>query len=236
MGYRIDSNITLSRNGFDKFIGIYYDSLARDKVEIDLLSKNAIYVTDEQVVLSFKSVKDNKYYDYITDALKKLNDEGYGYCYQRLGELQEDREYDYEEPTEKDGIEYFNEPYLEYIIPGKEMEIEDYLTPDENCTLNQNNGIEYDKNYQLSSGDYLHFHTNEEGYYYEIYDKNGNEKDGGLLEYSVDDYVFATKIDNILSRLAEFTGIKELENPVKEIEEADLEKLISNEEEEEDER
>ncbi len=30
----------------------------------------------------------------------------------------------------------------------------------------------------------FHFHTNDEGYYYAIYDKYGVEQDGGLLEYS----------------------------------------------------
>ncbi len=41
-----------------------------------------------------------------------------------------------------------------------------------------------EKNYKLSDGKYFHFHTNEEGYYYAIYDENGVEIDGGLLEYS----------------------------------------------------
>ena len=37
-----------------------------------------------------------------------------------------------------------------------------------------------DKNYRLNDGNIFHFHTNEEGYYYEIYDKFGIEQDGGL--------------------------------------------------------
>lgn len=56
---------------------------------------------------------------------------------------------------------------------------------DEN--VNENDKIEIqniDKNYKLKNGNYFHFHTNEEGYYYAIYDNRGTEIDGGLLEYS----------------------------------------------------
>ena len=55
---------------------------------------------------------------------------------------------------------------------------------------------------------YFHFHTNEEGYYYSIYDQYGNEQDGGLLEYS--DNEENQTITNIRKRLAVFTNIEEL--------------------------
>lgn len=67
-----------------------------------------------------------------------------------------------------------------------------------------------EKNYKLSNGNYFHFHTNEEGYYYSIYDKYGVEQDGGLLEYS-DNEESQTLLD-IRKRLAEFTDIEELAN------------------------
>ncbi len=67
-----------------------------------------------------------------------------------------------------------------------------------------------EKNYKLSNGNYFHFHTNEDGYYYSIYDKNGIEQDGGLLEYS-DNEENQTLLD-IRKRLAEFTNIEELAN------------------------
>ena len=68
-----------------------------------------------------------------------------------------------------------------------------------------------DKNYKLKNGNYFHFHTNEEGYYYEIYDQFGFEQDGGLLEYSeIDNGIQSLK--DIRLRLAEFSGITELTN------------------------
>lgn len=68
-----------------------------------------------------------------------------------------------------------------------------------------------EKNYKLSSGNYFHFHTNEEGYYYAIYNNFGTEIDGGLLEYSEIDNTKQSELD-IRKRLADFTDIKELIN------------------------
>ena len=65
-----------------------------------------------------------------------------------------------------------------------------------------------DKNYRLKGGNIFHLHTNEEGYYYEIYDKFGFEQDGGLLEYS--DNEENETLMSIRKRLAEFTDIEEL--------------------------
>ena len=67
---------------------------------------------------------------------------------------------------------------------------------------------QYDKNYKLKNGNYFHFHTNEEGYYYAIYDNRGTEIDGGLLEYSQN--TDKENLDDIRKDLAEFTGITEL--------------------------
>ena len=80
---------------------------------------------------------------------------------------------------------------------------------DEN--VNENDKIEIqniDKNYKLKNGNYFHFHTNEEGYYYAIYDNRGTEIDGGLLEYSQN--TDKENLDDIRKDLAEFTGITEL--------------------------
>ncbi len=68
------------------------------------------------------------------------------------------------------------------------------------------------KNYRLNDGSYFHFHTNEEGYYYSIYNNFGTEIDGGLLEYSDIDNDNNQSIMDIRKRLAEFTGIEELIN------------------------
>ena len=83
-----------------------------------------------------------------------------------------------------------------------------------------------DKNYKLRNGNYFHFHTNEEGYYYEIYDQFGFEKDGGLLEYS--DNEENETIMSIRNRLAEFTDIKELaDNNLEEVSQDDMDYITS---------
>ena len=68
--------------------------------------------------------------------------------------------------------------------------------------------INIEKNYKLSNGNYFHFHTNVEGYYYAIYDNRGTEIDGGLLEYS--ENADKKTLDDIRKDLAEFTDITEL--------------------------
>ena len=82
---------------------------------------------------------------------------------------------------------------------------EDKITDKDELTIEN-----IEKNYKLINGNYFHFHTSEEGYYYSIYDQYGNEQDGGLLEYS-DNEENQTLID-IRKRLAEFTNIEELSN------------------------
>ena len=78
------------------------------------------------------------------------------------------------------------------------------------CEVAKNmNNIE--KNYKLSDGKYFHFHTSDEGYDYTIYNPKGINLDGGILEYTDMDYKKCS-LKNIKTRLAEFTGIKELEN------------------------
>lgn len=68
--------------------------------------------------------------------------------------------------------------------------------------------INIEKNYKLNNGNYFHFHTNDEGYYYAIYDNRGTEIDGGLLEYS--ENADKKTLDDIRKDLAEFTDITEL--------------------------
>lgn len=83
-----------------------------------------------------------------------------------------------------------------------------------------------DKNYKLKNGNYFHFHTNEEGYYYAIYDKFGVEKDGGLLEYS--DNEENETLMSIKKRLAEFTDIEELtDNNLQEVSQDDMDYITS---------
>ena len=86
-----------------------------------------------------------------------------------------------------------------------------------------------DKNYILNDGNIFHFHTNEEGYYYEIYDKFGTEQDGGLLEYS--DNEENETLMSIRKRLAEFTDIEELaDENLKEISQEEFDEILSRKE------
>ena len=83
-----------------------------------------------------------------------------------------------------------------------------------------------DKNYKLRNGNYFHFHTNEEGYYYEIYDQFGFEQDGGLLEYS--DNEQNETLMSIRKRLAEFTDIEELaDSNLQEVSQDDMDYITS---------
>lgn len=83
-----------------------------------------------------------------------------------------------------------------------------------------------DKNYKLKNGNYFHFHTNEEGYYYAIYDKFGVEQDGVLLEYS--DNEENETLMSIKKRLAEFTDIEELtDNNLQEASQDDMDYITS---------
>ena len=83
-----------------------------------------------------------------------------------------------------------------------------------------------DKNYKLKNGNYFHFHTNEEGYYYKIYDQFGFEQDGGLLEYS--DNEENETLMSIRKRLAEFTDIEELaDEKLEEISQDDMDYITS---------
>ena len=86
-----------------------------------------------------------------------------------------------------------------------------------------------DKNYKLNDGRYFHFHTNEEGYYYDIYDKDGVAQDGGLMEYS--DNEENETIMSIRTRFADFTGINELaDENLEEIPKDDFEEITKEQE------
>ena len=84
----------------------------------------------------------------------------------------------------------------------------------------------YEINYELSDGTYFHMHTNEEGYYYSIYSSLGNEVDGGLMEYSMP-FEDVETLENVMDRLSDFTGIKELKNDnLKEVSKEFIDNLV----------
>ncbi|MBQ3408105.1 MAG: DEAD/DEAH box helicase family protein [Clostridia bacterium] len=85
--------------------------------------------------------------------------------------------------------------------------------------------FDIDKNFKINDSSYIHIHTNEEGYYYDLINQNGEVVDGGLLEYS--DREFAS-ISELLNELSDFTGIQELKNDLEEVSDEFIEQL-SNE-------
>ncbi len=100
-----------------------------------------------------------------------------------------------------------------YFTSEEKQEYKKYIDRKNNVIVShsaEDNIEEIEKNYKLSNDNYFHFHTNEEGYYYSIYDKNGTELDGGLLEYSNNEK--KQTLTDIRRRLADFTNIEELSN------------------------
>lgn len=70
------------------------------------------------------------------------------------------------------------------------------------------NGLDY----RLETGGYFHFHQSDDNYYdYTLYNKYGEEIDGGMLDFGEDEE--SQSLMQIRERLADFTGIDELKNP-----------------------
>ena len=70
------------------------------------------------------------------------------------------------------------------------------------------NGLDY----RLETGGYFHFHQSDDNYYdYTLYNKYGEEIDGGMLDFGEDEE--SQSLMQIRERLAAFTGIDELNNP-----------------------
>lgn len=70
------------------------------------------------------------------------------------------------------------------------------------------NGLDY----RLKTGEYFHFHQSDDNYYdYTLYNKYGEEIDGGMLDFGEDEE--NQSLMQIRERLADFTGIDELKNP-----------------------
>lgn len=70
------------------------------------------------------------------------------------------------------------------------------------------NGLDY----RLKTGKYFHFHQSDDNYYdYTLYNKYGEEIDGGMLDFGEDEK--SQSLMQIRERLADFTGIDELKNP-----------------------
>ena len=119
------------------------------------------------------------------------------------------------------------EEYQNWLINSFEDEkwmFDRFKTKNEK-SLEDNNISNLEKNYKLRNGNIFHFHPNEEGYYYDIYDEFGNNIDGGLLEYSENEE--NETLMSIRKRLAEFSGIEELVENLEEIPNDVFDNIIS---------
>ena len=126
------------------------------------------------------------------------------------------------------------EKYQKWLNEEYESEkwmYEQRINPKKSTVLSEEkaqNNLDIEKNYKLSNDQYFHFHTSEEGYYYSIYDKYGNEQDGGLLEYSENEET--QTLSSIRKRLADFTNIEELSNEnLEEVSQDFIDNLANNE-------
>ena len=71
------------------------------------------------------------------------------------------------------------------------------------------NGLDY----RLENGEYFHFHQSDDNYYdYTLYNQYGEEIDGGMLDFGENEE--NQSLMQIRERLADFTGIEELKDPV----------------------
>ena len=121
------------------------------------------------------------------------------------------------------------EKYQNWLINNFEDEkwMFDRFKTENEKSLEDNEDISnLDKNYKLKNGNIFHFHTNEDGYYYDIYDEFGNNINGGLLEYS--DNEENETLMSIRKRLAEFSGVEELtDEKSEEISQEDFDNITS---------
>lgn len=124
--------------------------------------------------------------------------------------------------VEWENTEYENQKWM---FQKAQNDKNDVITQNTNeASIDINN---LDKNYRLTDGKIFHFHTNEEGYYYEIYDKFGIEQDGGLLEYSENEE--NQTLMSIRKRLSEFTDIEELaDDNLEELSQEEFESIINS--------
>ena len=124
MGYRSDVRIVVSRNGYKQFkkyveehINKYKLNLSPDSISaisnydynlLNSLDVSKISPDKKEVYFGWDSLKWYDGYeevDAIMDNLNRLEENGYGYGYARLGEDVEDYEELYSESSTKDGIE-----------------------------------------------------------------------------------------------------------------------------------
>lgn len=130
MGYRSDVRIIMSKNGFNKFKKYVEDHIRKYKLNnIKEGSIAATYNYDYNLLnnldVSKASSDGNQIYigwdnlkwydgyeevDSIMDSLNKLEKNGYGYRYVRIGESFDDIEKMEADNTAKDGVKYLDYP------------------------------------------------------------------------------------------------------------------------------
>ena len=131
MGYRSDVRVIVSRNGYKKLKNYVEEHINKYK---STLSPNSISLTRDydynllnnldvskassdgkQIYLGWNYLKWYDGYeevDAIMDSLNKLEENGYGYRYSRIGENYDDIEELEADNTTKDGVEYLDYPNI----------------------------------------------------------------------------------------------------------------------------
>ena len=130
MGYRSDVRIIVSRNGYKKLKKYVDEHIKKYKInnikegtvaasynyDFNLLNSLDVSKTSEDNKQIYIGWNDLKWYDgyeevdAIMDSLSKLEDNGYGYWFTRIGENIEDIEEQYNDSTSKDGVKYLDSP------------------------------------------------------------------------------------------------------------------------------
>lgn len=142
MGYRSDVRITMSKNGYKKFKK-YVDEHIEDYIKKYVLPETLPFEFNESFhLLNYLNVKegiengkevyfgwnDIKWYQEsdegvaaIEYGLEKLDEEGYGYAFSRIGEYYDDIETRYFEGTKKDNVGYIQMPFINRSFDDKEV-------------------------------------------------------------------------------------------------------------------
>lgn len=125
MGYRSDVRIAMSKNGFEQFKKNVQEHINeyKNKLPDEAIAKNFSYdllnnldinselddKSSNQVYFGWNDVKWYDGYedvDAIMDSLNKLEEQGFGYNYARIGEQYDDIEELFVSSTDKDNVDY----------------------------------------------------------------------------------------------------------------------------------
>ena len=140
MGYRSDIRIIVSKNGYKKLKKYVEEHIEKYKIkeiksdsiaasfnyDYDLLNRLDVSKASADGNQIYIGWNDLKWYDgyeevdAIMDSLAKLEENGYGYRYSRIGESLDDIEECEADNTEKDGVKYLDYPCISRYFEDEE--------------------------------------------------------------------------------------------------------------------